>query len=307
MNIATKKIIGPSILLVASLALTSCGDSDLIELQEQQLDVARTAVAQAELGAAEQEQIDQSIDLSQYNLVFSDEFQSETLDASKWNTSLTWGPDLVVYNQMQYFVDVQNNPDFGYNPFVLDGDILAINATRTPEGLRSSANEQTWLSGVLTTADKFEFTYGYVEARLDPQAGTGLWSAFWMLSAEFENLKPELFIMENDGARPESIFHNYNYTDSDGNLRSPGQWELNSTEFSEGFQTVGVAWSPEELMFYINGVPRFRVVGENVSSQDMYLIMSLAVGGVWTGTADDTTPEPSQLLVDYVRVYQLKN
>jgi beta-glucanase (GH16 family) len=45
-------------------------------------------------------------------------------------------------------------------------------------------------------------------------------------------------------------------------------------------------------------------VGENVSSQNMYLILSLAVGGVWPGAPDGTTPVPAEMLVDYVRIYQ---
>ncbi|MFT5894149.1 MAG: beta-glucanase (GH16 family) [bacterium] len=304
MNMKAIRVISPCMIILASITLTACGESDLIELQERQLGVARYAAAQAELGQATAVSPEQGVDLSLYNLVFSDEFQSEVLDSTKWNTALTWGPDLVVYNQMQYYIDVQNSPDFGYNPFILDGGILKISAVETPDALRSAANEQPWLSGVLTTADKFDFTYGYVEARVDLQAGRGLWPAFWMLSSEFVDLKPELFVMENDGSRQNSIFHNYNYTDLDGNLRSPGQWEVTSTEFSEGFQNVGVAWSPQELLFYINGVARYRIVGENVSSQNMYLILSLAVGGVWPGAPDGTTPVPAEMLVDYVRIYQ---
>ena len=307
MNLKASRTINHCLLILASIALTSCGESDLVEQQERQLGIARHAAAQAEIAAANPEQTEKGVDLSSYNLVFSDEFQSDVLDSSKWNTALTWGPDLVVYNQMQYYVDVQNNSEFGYNPFILDGEVLTISAVETPDELRSAANEQPWLSGVLTTANKFDFTYGYVEARLDPQAGRGLWPAFWMLSTEFENLKPEVYVMENDGSRPGSIFHNYNYTDLDGNLRTPGQWEVTSEEFSEGFQKVGVAWSPQELLFYINDVPRYRIVGENVSSQNMYLILSLAIGGLWPGAPDGTTPVPAELLIDYVRVYQLND
>jgi len=208
---------------------------------------------------------------------------------------------------MQYYVDTQNSPGFGYNPFSLDGEVLTITANETPDSLRSVANEQPWLSGVLTTAEKFDFTYGYIEASISVEPGRGLWPAFWMLSSDFDNIRPELFIMEYDGSRPDSIFHNYNYTDIDGSLRSPGQWEVSSTEFSEGFQKVGVSWEPEELLFYINDVPRYRIVGENVSQQNMYLIMSLAVGGIWPGAPDGTTPVPASIDVDYIRVYQRNN
>jgi len=359
---------------LVSLALSACGESDLVELQERELDDARQMAQSPTLGPAnpldgdtgasdsdggttgsstggttggsadgttgtatagntdgqttvagtdgstggdtssqgsgntsgDSGESGNGVDLTGYDLVFEDEFRSATIDESKWNTALTWGPDLIVYDQLQYYIDLQNSPDFGYNPFNLNGEELTITAIETPDNLRAAANEQPWLSGVLTTADTFSFTYGYIETSVNTQEGLGVWPAFWMLSREFEGLKPELFIMEYNGSKPDSLFHNYNYQDADGNLRSPGQWEVISEEFSEGFHKVGVAWSPEELLFYIDDEPRYRIVGENVSKQDMYLILNLAIGGNWPGAPDGTTPTPASIVIDYVRVYQLK-
>lgn len=301
------------------IALSGCGESDLIELQERELSDARAAYEKAvensetETGGEDEGDDDipipsspNGIDLNQYNLVFSDEFSDTTLDTTKWNTALSWGPDLVIYDQQQYYVDLLISPDFGYNPFSIDNGSLTITASQTPENLRSAANEQLWLSGVITSANKFDFTYGYIEARVELQEGRGVWPAFWMLSSAFEGLKPELFIMEYDGAKPESLFHNYNYQDAEGNLRSPGQWEVSSPNFSDGFRKVGVLWSPGELLYYIDDEPRYRIVGDNVASQDMYLILNLAMGGVWAGATDSTTPDPVSVSFDYVRVFQLK-
>jgi beta-glucanase (GH16 family) len=160
------------------------------------------------------------------------------------------------------------------------------------------------LSGALTTAGKFDVTYGYIETRVDLPSGLGLWPAFWMLSSEFVDLKPQLFVMEYDGGRANSVFHNYNYQDVDDNLRSPGQWEVVEEGLSEGFHTVGVEWSPEALLFYVDGKPRYKITGENVSRQAMYMILNLAVGGVWTGAPDATTQIPASYVIDYVRVYE---
>jgi len=46
--------------------------------------------------------------LQDYSLVFSDEFDSGTLDSSKWNTAYLWGSELVINNEEQYYVDVNN-------------------------------------------------------------------------------------------------------------------------------------------------------------------------------------------------------
>ncbi|MFK7852731.1 MAG: family 16 glycosylhydrolase [Granulosicoccus sp.] len=371
MNSHTQLFVRTIAVGILSVTMTGCGKSDLVDLQERELNDARVAAAQnPSLGAGVPDgssdgetgggatggtdtsgdgstdsgsadgtsdsgttdeasagtdggstdgstdsggsdggtsgQSPNAVDLSLYNLVFNDEFQGNSIDSAKWNTALPWGPDLVVYDQLQYYVDQQNMSDFGYNPFSFDGENLTISAIETPDSLRASSNEQAWLSGVLTSAEKFDFTYGYVEARVDLQSGRGIWPSFWMLSSEFEGLKPELFIMEYDGAKPDSIFHNYNYQDADGNLRSPGQWEVVLPGISDGFHTIGLAWSPEELLYYIDGEPRYRIVGENVSSQDMYMILNLAMGGIWPGAPDGTTVTPATLSVDYVRVYQLR-
>jgi beta-glucanase (GH16 family) len=39
------------------------------------------------------------------------------------------------------------------------------------------------------------------------------------------------------------------------------------------------------------------------SGNAQFFIINLAVGGSWPGSPDNTTPFPSQALVDYVRVY----
>lgn len=333
------------------LSLIACGESDLVELHEQQLNQLRddptgttsgttsgdtgssggtdsatgtdggtdggsssgsTSSGDAgtdtgsDGGSATGGSSESGVDLSQYDLVFSDEFRTPIINPAKWNTALNWGPNVTVYEQQQYYIDLQNDPDFGYNPFNLDGEFLTITAVETPDTLLEAANNQPWLSGVLTTADTFNFTYGYIEASINPKEGKGVWPAFWMLSTEFEDLKPELYIMEYNGSKPSSLFHNYNFEGDDGNLFTAGQWEVRSDDFASGFHKVGVDWSPNRLLFYIDDVPRYQVDGANVSSQDMYLILNLAIGGIWTEPPDETTPRPASVAIDYVRVYQLK-
>ena len=246
----------------------------------------------------------EAINVDEFDLVFNDEFNTNELDDSKWNTAMAWGTDFVINDEQQFYVDTQSNPDSEFNPFSFDGESLTISAIATPESMGSIANGQPYVSGALTTLDKFDLSYGYIEARIDVPAGSGIWPSLWMLGTEFVDLKPQLYMMEFNGGIPNSFFHNYNYTDADGNLRSPMQHEVVVNGASEGWQTIGVRWSVDELVYYINGFPTFQVNGENVPSQAMYWIMNLAVGGLWVDETDETTPVPAPFKIDYVRMYQ---
>ncbi len=65
----------------------------------------------------------------EYQLVFSDEFDGDSLDRNKWNTEFLWGPGVVINNEQQYYV---NDNQFGYNPFKMGDGVLSIEAIKAP-------------------------------------------------------------------------------------------------------------------------------------------------------------------------------
>ncbi len=74
-------------------------------------------------------------------------------------------------------------------------------------------------------------------------------------------------------------------------------------DFTKSYHTYAVDWQPNEIVWYVDGVERFHVT-ENVPSVPMYILANLAVGGDWPGNPDATTPFPSYMDIDYIRVYQ---
>lgn len=238
-----------------------------------------------------------------YELVFSDEFNTGSLDLSKWNTAYLWGPNLVINQEEQYYVDVANDPGFGYNPFVLDGETLTIRSIPTPDHLLSKANGQPYLSGVITSYDAFKMTYGYVEARLKMPYGRGLWSAFWLLNAYYVDAKPEIDIVEHIGHDLDALFHTYHYYDADGTLHSTESQPSTGVDFTSEYRTYAVEWQPGSLIYYIDGVERHRISDPKVSSQEMYIIANQALGGWWPGSPDATTQFPGDFKIDYIRAY----
>jgi len=230
--------------------------------------------------------------LDQFELVFSDEFNALELDADKWSTSLTFRQEdqNIINGEMQYFVDTQRDPDFGYDPFILNGETLTISAIRTPPELLDRALGQEFLSGALSTHhlragqlddagqlinDKFATTYGYVEGRIRVGTVSGMLTSFYLFRRWAGEHSPEIDIVEYLGENPfgeEKAFQTYHYNDvsHDRILSSP-------------------------TMFY----PR-----EQGGRQSMNIILYLVTGSAWAPRPADDAPFPLEIEVDYVRAYK---
>ncbi len=243
------------------------------------------------------------IDLAGYELVFSDEFRGATVDAGKWKTAYDWGDKHVVLDQKQHYADTLNDTGFSHDPFVFDGETLSIVAQPTTAADVERANGQAWISGVLSSSDRFAATYGYIEARVRVEGISGAWPSITLLADDTGGRLPELYVFEFNGARSGSVFHNYNYRDADGNMRTAGQREVRTGGFANDFHTVAANWTPGEITFYVDGKPTYRVVGEDVAAEDMYLTLSLAVGGVWVDQPS-TEVAPISFDIDYIRYWQ---
>lgn len=248
------------------------------------------------------------VDLQEYELVFSDEFNGDSLDFSKWRTSYLWGTDIIINSEEQFYVDTLNDPDFGYDPFSFNGETLTISAIRTPDALREKALGQPYLSGVINSRDAFNFTYGYAEARAKVPFGRGLWSAFWLLNSVYDGGdEPEIDIMEHIGDNQDVAYHTYHYYDNSGPtpiLHSTESMPVVGIDFTADFHTFAVDWQPGRLIFYVDGMETHRINDSRVSGVDMYVLANLALGGWWPGSPDATTEFPAQYELDYIRVYQ---
>lgn len=238
-----------------------------------------------------------------YRLVFSDEFQSNELDGLKWTTQYRWGSTWIINSEKQFYVDQLSNPWFGYKPFTLDGEYLYISATQTPDYLRNNAVGQPYLSGAMTTYNKFSMKYGYVEMRAKLPRGRGLWSAFWLLHQHDNDRRPEIDVVEYIGHQESLVYQTYHWMDGWAHKRTPS-YEAWGPDYSQDFHTYAVKWEPGKITWYIDGERKNEVVDGNVSWEDMYLLVNLAVGGWWPGDPDGSTQFPATMVVDYIRAYQ---
>jgi beta-glucanase (GH16 family) len=126
----------------------------------------------------------------EFQLVFEDNFDGDTLDAAKWNIDEGDGcPDLCGWgnNELQsYSAD---------NISVTNG-LLRIEGRRETDG--------SYTSGRLNSKGKFDFRYGRVEVSARIPSGEGTWPAIWLLHSDPTIYGPwplsgEIDIMERIG------------------------------------------------------------------------------------------------------------
>src|SRR5215204_6334372 len=127
---------------------------------------------------------------------------------------------------------------------------------------------------------RFSFTYGYVEARLRLPAEPGLWPAFWLLPADSES-RPEIDILETLGQTPDLARFHVHYTGSGGGRRSLGGDYGSATLADGGWHRYAVDWRPGSITWIVDGRARWRVTGTAVPAEPMYVILNLAVGGIY--------------------------
>ena len=251
------------------------------------------------------------VDLTGYTQIFAEEFNDTKLDISRWKTSLPWGPDDFINAEKQYFVNIlgTNNP-FTYDPFVFTGDTLQITGIETPADQLEAAKGQPFLSGVLTSSDYFEMTYGYVEMSAKVAKGSGLLSTFYLFNQNYDRNKPEIDIVEYIGTTPQKAFQTYHYYDSNRIRYNKGEKHSSPTmeydagvDLSDGFHTYSVLWEPGLVIWYIDGKEVRRIEGVRVSDEPMNIVTQLVMGSEWIGDPDPAAV-PAVLEIDYIRAWQ---
>lgn len=215
-------------------------------------------------------------------LIFRDEFNGGSVNADKWMTQLRWGRTNPP--EMQY-----------YSPSALkfSGGALHIKAEH------KSTNGMPYVSGVLTTFKSFQFTYGVVQIRARTPAGKGLWPALWLL--DYAGGAQEIDIMESVGHEPNIAYMTLHYPTSTGTKTLGGHY--GGASLTTDFHLFTVDWGPNAIIWYIDGVERYRLT-QHIPTKPMYLIMNLAVGGDWPGAPSKYTKFPAYFNIDYVRIYK---
>jgi len=221
------------------------------------------------------------ISRTNYQLVWSDEFNGTSVDASKWNKVGPWGHSVA-----------SGWANFSY----LTSNVSVANGLATITVHKSGSN---WNGGILSTDTTKRFQYGFVEVRAKlPPKGPGFWPGIWLYGGTSSD---ELDMMEWLGRDVTTVYQTYHYGSGQQQGVSP-----KSSDWTTDYHLFQMKWEPSRITYYIDNVQTASWT-QGVPARQMYLMFNFDVGdGVspWGGYPDGSTPTTATFNVDYVRVYQ---
>lgn len=198
------------------------------------------------------------------------------------------------------------------NVFVGIDGYLHIVATQNAAGGYNSAR--------VKSEGLFSFQYGRFEIRAMVPEAQGFWPAGWLLGNSIATAGwpgcGEMDVQERVNAAGTPDWN-------DGSVHGPGftggnigvQYSFPSGQTAAGWHTYGMIWSKGSVSYYIDdptqpyatftpsSLSGFSGASWPFDSGPSFIILNLAVGGSWPGSPNSSTPFPSSMLVDYVRIY----
>jgi hypothetical protein len=226
--------------------------------------------------------------LRQRELIFSDEFDSERIDNSKWITNYYWGDKLL---KERYSVESDLHLYTERDNFELRNSVLKISTRpqRVSGKVWSAENGFTnrefgYTSGIINSGGSFRQKYGIFTAKIklgNPEAR----NAFWLLS---DSMTPHLDICRTSKGKI--------WFDIFPNKANHAKTSIGS-RYANDYFIYTLEWTPNSLTWLINNTEVF-VQTTNVPQEPMYLTLA---GGLNKPINGMTTMD-----IDWVRVYKAK-
>jgi len=227
--------------------------------------------------------------LKNRELVFSEEFEGDTIDSKKWLTNYYWGEKLLhdrysLESDLHFYTEKEN--------FEIRHSFLKI--ITKPQKIKGKAwspvrgftiKEFNYTSGIINTGNSFRQKYGIFSAKIklgDPNTR----NSFWLVG---EKMTPHINICTTAGGKVWFTL----FTEDGKQIKSKigGKYAQKSHIFT-------LEWTSSSLVWKINGVEAFRTT-ENIPQEPMYINIA---GGVTAPVNGMTSME-----IDWVRVYVPKN
>lgn len=248
---------------------------------------------------------DEPLQICRLKKVFADDFNSLSVSKSnneraRWSAHTPWYGD---FGDARFIdpIDIYADPEKN-DPFFVKNGILTIRARKHPDG--------KWTSGLLSSADPttagFALMYGYFEAKMKLPPGPGVWPAFWLNANNPRgDTTPfvEIDVIEYYGQAPgrfHSVWHVWDKSDTSKSRGGEIITNVPTGSLSDQFHLYGVRITKEWVIFYLDRHEIGRTPTPPEHTKPLMMLVNLALGSGWP---IDETPNPSELLVDYIYAF----
>lgn len=239
----------------------------------------------------------------QHQLIWSDEFDGETLNPDYWNYDIGNGSSGWGNNELEYYT---SRPE---NIKIENGKLIITARYESYSGFN-------YTSARINTKHKKYFGYGRIEMSAKLPKGRGTWPAFWMLpeyvvyGSTYWPDNGEIDIMEYVGYLP-SVVHGSVHTNENYGSNSVTS-KITYYGVENDFHTYAVEWTYDTIRYYVDSYMygSYKRSGRDWHywpfDQNFFILLNFAVGGNWGGAQGvDNTIFPQTYEIDYVRVYDL--
>lgn len=244
---------------------------------------------------------------NEYKLVFSDEFDGDSLNEEYWSYQEGTGSEYGLYGWGNQEAQSYKKE----NVTVKDGNLIIT-------AKKESADGKSYTSGRIRSYNKVFKTYGRLDARMSLPSYSGLWPAFWLLPnnstyGSWPN-SGEIDIMEARGRIGDEVSAAVHMANQN-NKHTYQTQRYTLTDDISNYHVYSLIWEKNDLTFLVDDVVFMHLKQKTLSNYegndgqpfdtDFYILFNLAVGGSFDNyimPSDDSLP--ASMKVDYIRWYQ---
>jgi beta-glucanase (GH16 family) len=220
-------------------------------------------------------------------LKFDDEFNGSGLNTGEWATG--WYGSGVTPPANSSEDDCDDPAEVGEG-----GGVLSLSLVQQSE---NCGGQEDYAAGLVSTMDSFNFTYGFIEARVwlpgvpGNPGDVANWPSVWTDGQNWPQ-DGEIDVAEGLHGLVCSHFHG---PDDPGGLAAGGGNGCAGGNYTNGWHTFAADWEPGKITYYYDGTD-IGSVTSGITSAPQFIVLDYAAGG--------GPSAPAAMKVDYVRVWQ---
>ncbi len=256
---------------------------------------------------------------SDFDLVFYDEFEGDTLDTTKWQYD---GDGTFRNSEAQIYA---NGPEDG-NVYMEDGCVV-LKAEKEERTSSSNGRTKQYTSGEISTQGLGAWKYGYFEFSAKLPKGNQVFPAIWLMGYDYETStcdwphSGEIDVFEalggnagNNVSSTWSTLHHSTYGNrgsASHKAKGAGNFEnLNHEDMTNEFHKYWIYWTDEIIMLGVDeGCYSITDIttpelAQSFREYEHWILFDLAMAPYGKEIVDHPSNE-WEFYIDYARVYQL--